>query len=96
MNLNPQQDGTKISMPLPKVTKDHREELSKSAKAMFIKCRNNIKAVGNKHLKSLEDDKHITKEINNRLKHNIDMLAEKHIQEAEDIFNSKNTELLGS
>ncbi|XP_043471654.1 ribosome-recycling factor, mitochondrial [Leptopilina heterotoma] len=96
MNLNPQQDGTKISIPIPKVTKEHREELSKGAKAMFVKCRNNVKAVGNKHLQSIADDKHVSKEMFARIKHNLEMLAEKHVQEAENILNVKNTELLGS
>ena len=33
MNLNPQQDGTRIYVPVPKVTKEHRERLAKGAKS---------------------------------------------------------------
>jgi len=33
MNLNPQQDGTRIYVPVPKVTKETRQNLAKSAQA---------------------------------------------------------------
>ena len=33
MNLNPQQEGTRIYVPVPKVTKETRQNLAKSAQA---------------------------------------------------------------
>jgi ribosome recycling factor len=47
------------------VTKEHREGLAKNAKALFIKCRDSVKDVQNKYIKSVkkvdgvsEDDIH--------------------------------------
>jgi ribosome recycling factor len=36
MNLNPQQDGIRIYVPIPKVTKEYREQLAKGAKTRFF------------------------------------------------------------
>uniref|UniRef100_A0A905QKX3 Ribosome-recycling factor, mitochondrial n=1 Tax=Rhodnius prolixus TaxID=13249 RepID=A0A905QKX3_RHOPR len=54
MNLNPQQDGTTLFVPVPKVTREHRENLSKNAKAHFIKCRDGVREVQNKFLKTIK------------------------------------------
>uniref|UniRef100_A0A161MHB4 Ribosome-recycling factor, mitochondrial n=1 Tax=Triatoma infestans TaxID=30076 RepID=A0A161MHB4_TRIIF len=54
MNLNPQQEGTTLYVPVPKVTREHRENLSKNAKAHFIKCRDGIRDVQNKFLKTIK------------------------------------------
>lgn len=37
-----------------RVTREYRESLAKKAKAHFIKCRDNIKNVQNKHTKDLK------------------------------------------
>ncbi|KAL1131014.1 hypothetical protein AAG570_012252 [Ranatra chinensis] len=55
MNLNPQQDGTMIYIPVPKVTREHRETLAKNAKTLFIKCRDSVKDVQNKILKTIKN-----------------------------------------
>jgi len=43
LNVNPQQDGSQITLPLPKITKDHRERLAADAKKrlelMKVDCR---------------------------------------------------------
>ncbi|KAK9499291.1 hypothetical protein O3M35_002348 [Rhynocoris fuscipes] len=54
MNLNPQQEGTTIYVPVPRVTREYREELIKNAKSLFIKSRDNIRDVQNKCIKSLK------------------------------------------
>lgn len=43
MNLNPQQEGTTLFIPVPKVTKEYRENLAKNAKALYIKYRDALK-----------------------------------------------------
>ncbi|CAG0916150.1 unnamed protein product [Notodromas monacha] len=50
MNLNPQQDGTTIYVPVPKVTKEHRDQLAKNAKLFFNKCKENIRDLRNKYV----------------------------------------------
>ncbi|XP_015365535.1 PREDICTED: ribosome-recycling factor, mitochondrial isoform X2 [Diuraphis noxia] len=56
MNLNPQQEKTSIFIPIPKVTKEHRENLSKGAKALFFKTKDSIKELQNKNIKLLKDN----------------------------------------
>ena len=36
LNLNPQQDGLKIYVSLPKVTREHRESVAKAAKSRSV------------------------------------------------------------
>ena len=38
LNLNPQQDGLKIYVSLPKVTREHRESVAKAAKSRSGHC----------------------------------------------------------
>lgn len=96
MNLNPQQDGTKISIPIPKVTREHRETLSKNAKALFIKCRDNLKDVQNKQLKKLKDNPAIDEDTLYRLKSQVESFCNQHVHEAENILKTKQAELLKS
>lgn len=39
-----------------RVTKEHRENLSKGAKALFVKSKDIIKEIQNKYIKSLKDN----------------------------------------
>lgn len=39
-----------------RVTKEHREHLSKGAKSLFIKCKDNIKEIQNKNIKLLKNN----------------------------------------
>ncbi|KRT84809.1 hypothetical protein AMK59_2642, partial [Oryctes borbonicus] len=89
MNLNPQQDGTTLYIPIPKVTKEHRENLAKSAKQLFIKCRDNIKDAQNKHIKGLKKTPNISEDIVKQTEQQIIALADSYINEAQIIYNSK-------
>lgn len=62
MNLNPQQDGTTLFVPIPKVTKEHRENLSKNAKKLFIKYRDAIKEIQNVSIKKMKKQTDISKD----------------------------------
>lgn len=77
------------------MTKEHRENLSKNAKALFIKCRDNLKDIQNKQLKNLENNSDINEDAFYRLKAQVEGLCHQHIQEAEKILKSKQSELLG-
>ncbi|GJQ71486.1 hypothetical protein Trydic_g11203 [Trypoxylus dichotomus] len=94
MNLNPQQDGTTLYIPIPKVTKEHRENLAKSAKQLFIKCRDNIKDAQNKQIKGLKKKQSISEDIVKQTEQQIIALADFYINEAQTIYNSKCNELL--
>lgn len=95
MNLNPQQDGTTIFIPVPKVTKEHRENLAKNAKTLFIKCRDSIKDTQNTFVKKVKKHQEISIDLNHQVQNQITAIAENYIQEAEKMLTSKQNELLG-
>ncbi|XP_060916678.1 ribosome-recycling factor, mitochondrial [Labrus mixtus] len=45
MNLNPEVDGTIIKVPVPKVTREHRENLTKLAKQLSNKAKDSLRKV---------------------------------------------------
>ncbi|XP_018525929.1 ribosome-recycling factor, mitochondrial [Lates calcarifer] len=45
MNLNPEVDGTIIKVPIPKITREHRENLSKLAKQLSNKAKDSLRRV---------------------------------------------------
>ncbi|KAM3599133.1 uncharacterized protein V6R79_000614 [Siganus canaliculatus] len=45
MNLNPEVDGTIIRVPVPKVTREHRENLTKLAKQLSNKAKDSLRKV---------------------------------------------------
>lgn len=96
MNLNPQQDGTTVFIPVPKITKEHRENLAKSAKALFIKCRDSVKDAQNDHLKKLKGNKEISSDLNHQLQSQVTAIADTYIIEADKLFQTKQGELLAS
>ncbi|XP_046391366.1 ribosome-recycling factor, mitochondrial [Ischnura elegans] len=95
MNLNPQQDGTTLYIPVPKVTKEHRENLSKNAKSLFIKCRDSIKDVQNKFMKNLKNKDHVSSDDVFSAQQQILSLSKTYVSQAESIMEAKQKELLG-
>lgn len=46
-----------------RVTKEHRENLSKGAKALFVKCKDIIKEIQNKNIKLLKDNDNLATDL---------------------------------
>ncbi|XP_058792133.1 ribosome-recycling factor, mitochondrial [Phymastichus coffea] len=95
LNLNPQQDGTTIFLPIPKVTKEHRENLAKNAKAIFIRHRDSIKDIRNKVVKTLRKRKDVSEDTVRSVQGQVEAIHDKYIKEAENILKTKQDELLG-
>lgn len=95
MNLNPQQDGTTLFIPVPKVTKEHREGLAKNAKALFIKCRDSVKDAQNNAIKKLKKTEKVPEDDMYSCQAQITALADKTIAEAQILLDTKQAELLG-
>lgn len=95
MNLNPQQDGTTLFIPVPKVTKEHREGLAKSAKALFIKCRDTVKDVQNTQIKKLKKQDKIPEDDLHSCQNQVTAMGDRIIVEAEKLMEMKQSELLG-
>ncbi|KAK0178374.1 hypothetical protein PV328_002326 [Microctonus aethiopoides] len=94
LNLNPQQDGTTLFIPIPKVTKEHRESLAKNAKAIFIKSRDNIKDIKNKELKALKKKPSLSEDKLRRIQAQLEALCDEYVKKAEGILDIKQKELL--
>jgi len=95
MNLNPQQEGTTLYIPVPKITKEHRENLSKGAKTIYLKYRDQIKGLHLKQIKALKKKEKISEDLVKSVDEQLLSLVNDYAKMAEDIFNSKQDELLG-
>lgn len=96
MNLNPQQDGTTLFIPIPKVTKEHRENLSKNAKALFIKYRDAIRDIQQGAIKKAKKQTDINKDDMFAIQNQVKAIADKFIAEADKLLATKQNELTGS
>lgn len=95
MNLNPQQDGTTIFIPVPKITKEHRENLSKNAKTLFIKCRDTIKDAQNQVIRKLKRQTDISQDENHSIQGHVIEIGDEFIAQAERLLEVKQKELVG-
>lgn len=96
MNLNPQQDGTTVFIPVPKVTKEHRVNLAKNAKALFIKCRDHIKDAQNDAIRKVKNNKSISEDENHSAQAQLTEMANEFVAKAQQMFETKEKELLGN
>ncbi|KAG6454235.1 hypothetical protein O3G_MSEX008595 [Manduca sexta] len=95
LNLNPQQDGTTLYVPVPKVTKEHREALAKNAKALYIKCRDALKEVQNEYIKKVKKQTGVSEDTIFSVTKQINAMCEKYQMEAKAVFDAKHVELVG-
>lgn len=93
LGLNPQQDGLKIYLQIPNVTKEHREKLAKNAKLLFNKCKDQINAVKVTYIKYVKDNVTNVDEAF-RLTNQLTALGDKYIAEAEEVMKTKQADLL--
>ncbi|XP_026500026.2 ribosome-recycling factor, mitochondrial [Vanessa tameamea] len=95
LNLNPQQDGTTLYVPVPKVTKEHREVLAKSAKGLYIKCRDAVKDIQNDYIKKNKKQTTVSEDLIFSVNKQITALCDEYLIEAKKIYETKHNELLG-
>lgn len=97
MNLNPQQDGTTLFIPIPKVTKEHREILAKSAKSIFVKCRDSIKDVQSKYNRTIKNKEKggLSQDTSQASQNQVNSVGEQFVAQAQKIYQDKEAELLG-
>lgn len=96
LNLNPQQEGTTIFVPIPKVTKEHRTTLAKNAKALFIKCRDQIKDAQNEFIRKVKNNTEISEDDNHAVQGQLTEMANTYVSQAEKILDTKQNELLNN
>lgn len=96
MNLNPQQDGTTLFIPVPKVTKEHRDNLAKNAKTLFVKCKDAIRDVQMQHIKKLKrQGDSVGQDESHSVQNQIAAIGDKFIKNAENLLETKQKELSG-
>lgn len=95
MNLNPQQDGTTIFIPVPKVTREHRENLAKNAKTLFTKCKDSIRDSQNNTIKKVKRKSELSNDDVYSIQNQVTAIADKYITEAEKLLENKSAELVG-
>ncbi|XP_042235918.1 ribosome-recycling factor, mitochondrial-like [Homarus americanus] len=95
MNLNPQQEGTTLYVPLPKVTKEHRENLAKNAKTLYNRCKDQLRETQNQYIrKAKRKEGQVSEDLIHDVQQKVREIAESHMQEAEKMMSVKQKELL--
>ena len=97
LNVNPQQDGTTLYLPTPKVTREHREELAKNAKKLadqiIVKMR---EAYSKSHRNLKKQEKTLSRDLLNDIDTNLKHRLDGYIAQVEKIRSEKQKELLES
>ncbi|KAL6085413.1 hypothetical protein STEG23_030991 [Scotinomys teguina] len=96
MNLNPEVEGTLIRVPIPKVTREHREMLVKLAKQNTNKAKENLRKVRTNAVNKLKKSKDKASEDTIRLiEKQISQMADATVAELDRHLAAKTKELLG-
>ena len=98
MNLNPQQDGLKIAVPIPKVTKEFREKLVMGARKKLIDTKEELRGVQNKYSKKVSEDELAGRVGKDAAKGTVDLIrlvTSNFIAEADQLLSIKTKDLLG-
>ncbi|XP_050398186.1 ribosome-recycling factor, mitochondrial isoform X2 [Patella vulgata] len=96
LNVNPQIDSTTIFIPLPKVTKEHRENLAHNAKTLAEKSKVKLRDVHGKYVRKIRacKDSHSEDLIHDLQEMVLDMMHS-HTQQIDALVHAKKKDLLG-
>ncbi|KAG7499165.1 Ribosome-recycling factor, mitochondrial [Solea senegalensis] len=96
MNLNPEVDGTIIKVPVPKVTREHRENLAKMAKQISNKAKDSLRRVRSHAVTQVKKAKEEHSEDTIRLiEKQIQQMADNITADIDKLLAAKTKELLG-
>ncbi|XP_024785827.1 ribosome-recycling factor, mitochondrial isoform X5 [Pan paniscus] len=96
MNLNPEVEGTLIRVPIPQVTREHREMLVKLAKQNTNKAKDSLRKVRTNSMNKLKKSKDTVSEDTIRLiEKQISQMADDTVAELDRHLAVKTKELLG-
>lgn len=96
MNLNPEADGTVIKVPVPKVTREHRENLAKLAKQFGNKTKDSVRRVRSNAISQVKKAKEGHSEDTIRLvEKQIQQMADSITLDIDKLLSAKTKELLG-
>ncbi|XP_023343360.1 ribosome-recycling factor, mitochondrial [Eurytemora carolleeae] len=98
LNLNPQQEGFTIYVPIPKVTREHREHLAEGAKKKLNEFKADLRKVQTSAQRRVGEDEladKITKEDAKSAQETIKLIADHFQAQGEIMLVNKTKELLG-
>lgn len=96
MNLNPQQDGTALIIPIPKITTEYREGLAKKAKTLFSKYNRKIATIDAEFAKiAKKNPNKLSDDFIHNVTIQISQISAKYQSEIKELYDKKNLELLG-
>ncbi|XP_025905372.1 ribosome-recycling factor, mitochondrial [Nothoprocta perdicaria] len=96
MNLNPEVDGTMIRIPIPKITREHREGLVKLAKQSTNKSKDALRKVRSKSVTQIKKSKNkVSEDTIFLLEKQIQQMADSAAAEMDKLLAAKTKELLG-
>ncbi|KAL3870542.1 hypothetical protein ACJMK2_038595 [Sinanodonta woodiana] len=96
MNVNPQQEGSSVFVPIPKVTREYREGLAKSAKTLCEQSKIKMRDIMKKYHKDIQKaEKGHSQDLIQNLNVLVQQILDDHIEEAEKLMTQKRQELLG-
>ncbi|WP_431735289.1 ribosome recycling factor [Cellulosispirillum alkaliphilum] len=97
LGLNPQNDGNKISLPIPPLSEERRKDLYKNCKKIAEECKvavRNVRRDGNEKLKKSEKNKEITQDEEKKGLEEIQKLTDKYIKNIDDLLANKEKEIM--
>jgi ribosome recycling factor len=97
LNVNIQQDGTSLFLPIPRITREHREMLAKNAKAVCDKTKEKLRNIQNNYARDLKKSKdQYSDDLIFNLNETVLGTTKEYAEKAEKILVAKQQELLKS
>ncbi|XP_018009742.1 ribosome-recycling factor, mitochondrial [Hyalella azteca] len=95
MNLSPQQEGTRIAVPLPKVTREHREGLLQKAKVLGQRCKDELRQQHNACVRKVKSKEgQVSSDLIFKVTLKVKELLDERIRTVDELLAAKQTELL--
>lgn len=97
LDLNPQNDGKIIRIPIPTLTEERRKTLVKHAHKQAEEGRvavRNVRRDANDHLKKLLKDHEVSEDDEKHAIAEVQKLTDQHIEQINDVLKKKETEIL--
>jgi ribosome recycling factor len=97
LGLNPSNDGKVVRVPIPPLTSERRQMLTKKVGGLGEEARNavrNVRRDGNEAVKKLEKDKKISQDEEHRAYDRIQKMTDDHCKSIDDLVAHKDRELL--
>ncbi|KAI7793311.1 ribosome-recycling factor, mitochondrial [Triplophysa rosa] len=96
MGLNPEVEGTIIRVPIPRVTREHRENLAKLAKQFSNKAKDSLRRVRSNAVNQLKKSKEgVSEDTIHLIEKQVQQMADSYVTDIDKQLATKTKELLG-